>query len=98
MRTHIGYGSPHKQDTGEAHGSPLGEDEIKLIKKDYGWDPEQHFVVPQQVLDHMRQAIDKGTKAEKKWQKLFKKYSEAFPELAKEFNDAAEGKLPVKYR
>jgi transketolase len=95
LRTHIGYGSPHKQDTGEAHGSPLGEDEIKLIKKDYGWDPEQHFVVPQQVLDHMRQAIDKGAKAEKKWEKLFAKYTEAFPELAKEFTDAAEGKLPV---
>ena len=95
LRTHIGYGSPHKQDTGEAHGSPLGEDEIKLIKKDYGWDPEQHFVVPQRVLEHMRQAIDKGTKAEKKWQKLFKKYSEAFGELAKEFNDAADGKLPA---
>jgi transketolase len=95
LRTHIGYGSPHKQDTGEAHGSPLGEDEVRLIKTNYGWDPDQHFVVPQQVLDHMRQALDKGAKAEKKWQKMFAKYAQTYPELAKEFQDAAEGKLPV---
>jgi transketolase len=95
LRTHIGYGSPNKQDSHDAHGSPLGEEEIKLTKKNYGWDPEKRFEIPQQVLDHMRQAVDKGAKAEKKWAAMFKKYAAAHPELAKEFTDAAEGKLPV---
>ena len=95
LRTHIGYGSPNKQDSHDAHGSPLGAEEIKLTKKNYGWDPEKHFEIPQQALDHMRQALDKGAKAEKKWAAMFKKYAAAHPELAKEFTDAAEGKLPV---
>jgi transketolase len=95
LRTHIGYGSPNKQDSHDAHGSPLGADEIKLTKKNYGWDPEKNFEIPQQALDHTRQALDKGAKAEKKWAAMFKKYAAAHPELAKEFTDAAEGRLPV---
>jgi len=95
LRTHIGYGSPNKQDSHDAHGAPLGVDEVKLTKTRFGWDPEKLFEVPQQALDHMRQAVEKGAKAEKKWAKMFAKYAQSFPELAKEFQDAAEGKLPV---
>jgi len=95
LRTHIAYGSPNKQDTASAHGSPLGEDEIKLTKKNFGWDSEKTFFVPEQVKEHMLQAVNKGKRAEAKWNKLLKKYSKAYPELAKQLEDASEGKLPV---
>lgn len=87
LRTHIGYGSPHFQDTHTAHGAPLGEDEIKLIKTNYGWDPSQSFVVPPQVLEHTRKTIDKGQELEKQWNEMFKKYSQQYPELAKLINN-----------
>lgn len=87
LRTHIGYGSPNFQDTAKAHGAPLGEDEIKLVKKNFGWDPEKTFVVPQEVLDNMRQAKNKGAKLEKKWNRKFKKYAEKYPDLAKLINN-----------
>ncbi len=95
LRTHIAFGCPNKQDTAEAHGSPLGEDEIKLTKQKFGWDGEKTFLVPEGVLAHTRQAIDKGKKAESKWNRMFKKYSAAYPELAEQFKNAAEGKITV---
>ena len=95
LRTHIAYGSPNKQDTAEAHGSPLGEDEIRLIKEKFGWDPEKTFYIPQEVLSHMRKALDRGKKAEATWNKKFEKYAHAYPELAQQFRDAAAGKLSV---
>jgi transketolase len=95
LRTHIAYGSPNLQDTAKAHGSPLGEEEIRLTKKQLGWDPDKHFHVPQKVLDHMRKAIERGTEAENEWNALFQQYTEKYPELAKQFTDAAEGRLPV---
>lgn len=95
LRTHIAYGSPHKQDDAEAHGAPLGDDEIKLIKKNFGWDPEKSFYVPEEALASMRKAGEKGKKAEAAWNRLFKKYAEAHPELAQQLKDAVEGKLPV---
>jgi transketolase len=95
LRTHIAYGSPNKQDTASSHGSPLGEDEIKLTKKNFGWDSEKTFFVPEQVKEFMLQSVDKGKHAEAKWNRLLKKYSKAYPELAKQLEDAAEGKLPV---
>ncbi len=95
LRTHIAYGSPNKQDTAGAHGSPLGEDEIKLIKKNYGWDPEKSFVVPDEVLAHTRKAGDRGKRAERKWNKMFEKYAEAYPELAQQLRDASDGKLSI---
>ncbi len=95
LRTHIAYGSPNKQDTAEAHGSPLGDDEIRLIKEKFGWDPEKTFYIPQEVLSHMRKALDRGKKAEVAWNKKFQKYAQAYPELAQQFRDAAEGKLSV---
>ncbi len=76
LRTHIAYGSPNKQDTAGAHGAPLGEDEIKLVKARFGWDPEKSFVVPDEVLTHMRKAVDRGKRAERKWNKMFEKYAQ----------------------
>lgn len=87
LRTHIGYGSPHFQDTPAAHGAPLGEDEIKLIKKNFGWDPAKTFVVPDEVLKHMQTMKEKGAKIEKEWNEKFEKYSKKFPELAKLINN-----------
>ena len=95
LRTHIAYGSPNMQDTAKAHGSPLGDDEIRLIKERFGWDPEKSFHVPEEVLSHMRKAIDKGKYVETTWNKMFAEYAKAYPDLAQQFRDAAAGKLPV---
>jgi transketolase len=95
LRTHIAYSSPNKQDTAGAHGAPLGDDEIRLIKEKFGWDPEKSFYVPEEVLAHMRKAVEKGAKAEKAWDKMFADYAKAHPQLAQQFRDAAVGKLPV---
>lgn len=66
-RTHIGFGSPNKQDTEESHGSPLGADEIRLTKQAYGWDPDAHFLIPDDVLGHFRTALEKGAALEADW-------------------------------
>ena len=97
LRTHIAYGSPNKQDTAEAHGSPLGDDEIKLIKEKFGWDPEKGFYVPQEALSHMRKAVETGKGAEAAWNRKFEKYTQAYPELAQQFRDAELGKAPVNF-
>ena len=96
LRTHIAYGSPNMQDKSEAHGAPLGEEEVKLIKKKYGWDPDKSFYVPPEVSAYMRKAVEKGTRAERAWNKLFEKYEKAYPEFARQFREAAEGKLPIR--
>jgi len=96
LRTHIAYGSPNKQDTAEAHGAPLGEEEIRLIKEKFGWDPEKSFYVPDQVLAHMRKAVERGKKAEADWNKMFEDYAREYPDLAQQFQAASAGKLPVK--
>jgi len=96
LRTHIAYGSPNKQDTAGAHGAPLGEDEIKLVKEKFGWDPEKSFVVPDEALAHMRKAVDRGKRAERKWNKMFEKYAQNYPELAQQFRDGAAGRLSVE--
>ncbi len=96
LRTHIAYGSPNMHDTAEAHGSPLGENEIRLIKEGFGFDPDKSFVVSDEVLNHMRTAVDRGKEAEAEWKKMFTAYAKQYPDLAKAFNDALEGKLPVK--
>jgi transketolase len=96
LRTHIAYGAPNMQDTAAAHGSPLGDDEIALMKKNWGWDPFKEFHVPAEVAEHMGQAVERGKKAEKEWTKLFDAYAEKHPKLAKAFKDASEGNLPIK--
>jgi len=94
VRTHIAYGSPNKQDTAEAHGSPLGEEEVKLVKEHYGFDPEKTFQVADEVLDFYRQAGAKGAAKEAEWNDLFARYKKAHPELAREYGQGKQGKLP----
>ena len=95
LRTHIAFGSPNKQDTAGAHGSPLGDDEIKLMKVNCGWDPDKSFYVPDAVSARMKKVAAKGAEAEKKWDKMFADYSKVHPELANQFRDASEGKLGI---
>lgn len=95
FRSHIGFGSPNFQDTHAAHGAPLGEDEIKLIKKNFGWDPEQKFVVHPQVAAHTAAAKEKGAKLRSEYQSLFDAYAKAYPELATELNDAIADKVTI---
>jgi transketolase len=87
VRTHIGYGSPNKHDTAEAHGSPLGEEEIKLTKEFYGWDPEKQFYVPEKALKQFRKAIEAGKKSEAKWNAKFADYKKKYSELATELEN-----------
>src|SRR5688572_26739640 len=84
LRTHIGYGSPGKQDSFEAHGSPLGEAEVKATKEKLGWPPEPTFFLPDDALAHFREAVGNGEKSEARWKKRFSSYAEKFPELARE--------------
>ncbi len=84
VRTHIGFGSPNKQDTQKAHGSPLGEDEVRLTKKAYGWDPDAHFFVPPAVGEAMRAAVPAGEALVKDWEARYYGYRDAFPEEAAE--------------
>ena len=92
VRSHIGYGSPHKQDSYKAHGSALGEDEVRLTKEAYGWDPDKHFYVPDEALAHFRECCTRGPEVQSEWQTRFGAYREAFPDEAAELEmiDAAE--------
>jgi transketolase len=94
VRTHIAYGSPNKVDTAGAHGSPLGADEVKLVKKFFGFDPEQSFVVPPKVLEYYRGIGEKGKSLEKDWNKLFEGYRGKYPELAAEYERVSRDELP----
>lgn len=92
-RTHIGFGSPHKQDTADAHGSPLGEEELKLTKQNLGW-PLKKFHIPVSALRHMRKAVQKGKKDETAWAVMFRKYAKKYPSLAKTWDMLVSGKHP----
>ena len=94
VRTHIGYGSPNKQDTASAHGEPLGAEEIKLTKENLGWPLEPPFLIPEEALKHFRQALEKGKAWEEEWTDRFKAYEKAHPELAKECRRWMSGQLP----
>jgi transketolase len=84
-RTHIGYGSPNKQDSAEAHGAPLGKEEVLLTKRNLGWPEEPEFLVPQDVLAHFRKAVETGEASEKAWLALWERYAKGFPERAREW-------------
>ncbi|MBS4035424.1 MAG: transketolase [Ignavibacterium sp.] len=84
-KTHIGYGSPNKQDTASAHGSPLGEEEVKLSKKNLGWPEDKFFFVPNEVYNHFNGVKKCGAEAEEIWQKKFEEYKSKYPEDAKLF-------------
>ncbi|HWL50879.1 MAG TPA: transketolase [Chthoniobacteraceae bacterium] len=94
VRTHIGYGSPNKQDSFKVHGSPLGAEEVELTKRALDWPSEPEFAIPQEALARFRRAVDRGRQAEAEWNAKFSWYSEAFPELGREFQQAMAGELP----
>jgi len=98
VRTHIGYGSPNKEDTAAAHGAPLGEAEVKLVKENFGFDPDKYFVVPDEVLNYYREAGKKGIDKEKDWNDLYKNYKEKYTELANEYELLGSGKLPEGWK
>ncbi len=94
VRSLIAYGSPNKSGTAGSHGAPLGADEMKLVKEFFGFDPEESFVVAEEVLEYYHKAGEKGIATEDKWNKLFADYKVKFPELAAEYETASSGKLP----
>ena len=95
VHTTIGYGSPHKAGTSEAHGSPLGVEEVKLTKKNLGWDPDKQFYLPDEAVTHFRTAVERGAQAEAAWQKRFDAWAAANPGLASEWHMALRGELPA---
>ena len=94
IRTIIGYGSPNKQGTSSAHGSPLGEDEVRAAKEQLGWDPDAQFLVPGEASEHFLEALDNGAALESAWDAKFDAYKAAFPELAAAYELAFAGELP----
>ena len=94
VRTHIGYGSPKKQDNFSAHGSPLGEEELQATKRALGWPTMDRFYLSKEAVDSFREAIDKGARAQQEWQKRFEAYKNDFPREAAEFELLLSGKLP----
>lgn len=93
-RTHIAYGSPHKQDTAEAHGAPLGEDEVRATKKNLGWPEDAQFHIPDEALAHFRQAVPQGEKQEAEWQELLDRYAAEYPDLVGLWKQVWSGQLP----
>jgi transketolase len=93
VKTHIGFGSPHKHDTFEAHGSPLGAEEVKLTKQNLNWPSDKSFYVPKEVAKHFRKALISGKKIEQSWNNQYKSYSKKYPTLAKEFQQFIRGEL-----
>ncbi len=97
VRTHIGYGSPNKHDTFEAHGSPLGADEVRLTKENLGWPTEPPFLIPAPALEHFRQAVTRGARDEAAWNERMAAYAKAFPDLAEELRRSLRGELPPNW-
>ncbi len=94
VHTTLGYGSPNKAGTREAHGSPLGADEVRRTKEALGWDPNQEFFVPPQALQHFRQAVERGRRTQAHWDERFAEYAHAYPDLAEEWHRFWLGELP----
>jgi transketolase len=96
LDSHIGYGSPHKVDTPAAHGEPLGEEEVKLVKRAYHWPENAKFLVPDGVVEHFADGIgQRGGKARRDWETMFAKYRERFPDLATEIDQMQRRELPA---
>ena len=95
LDSHIGYGSPHKQDTAAAHGEPLGDDEVRLCKRAYGWPEDKTFLVPDGVYEHFAAGIGRrGAEARRKWTQLFAAYRTEYPDLANEIELMQRRELP----
>jgi transketolase len=97
VRTHIGYGSPHKQDTAGAHGEPLGAEELKLTKQNLNWPAEPAFYLPEEAVSHFREALEKGAQLDRSWQEAFTAYQKAHPELATRWRQWTDGGLPESW-
>jgi transketolase len=93
VRTHIGYGSPNRQDTQKAHGQALGEDEVRLVKQAYGWDPDRHFYEPEEAVSHFREAVRRGEELVAEWQERLARYADAHPAEATELRRRLAGML-----
>src|ERR1700693_5662856 len=93
--SHIGYGSPHKQDSNAAHGEPLGEEEVRLVKKFYGWPEDAKSLVPEGVREHFRDGVGKRGREERaRWAKMFAEYSKEYPDLAERLHRMQRSDLP----
>src|SRR5260221_10302703 len=96
LDSHIGYGSPHKQDTAEAHGEPLGDEEVRLAKRSYGWPEDAKFLVPDSVREHFAAGVGvRGAEAHRQWADLFANYAVKYPALASEINQMQRRELPI---
>jgi transketolase len=93
VRTHIGYGSPNRQDSQKAHGQPLGDEEVRLTKQAYGWDPDKFFYVPDQVREQLLEVADRGEQLVAAWDRDFEAYRAAFPDDARELQRRLAGEL-----
>lgn len=93
LRTHIAFGSPNKQDTAEAHGAPLGEEEVRLTKKCLGCPEDAFFYVPEEVLKRFRKCVEKGKAAESVWEENFEAYANKYPDLAEKWVNTMKGVL-----
>jgi transketolase len=91
VRSHIGFGAPRAIDTAKAHGAPLGEDEVRATKEALGWDPDEHFHVPDEVVEHMNR-IDRGIELEQDWQDRFERWSTKYPALREDWNQVHTGR------
>ena len=94
VRTHIGFGSPNRQDTAKAHGEPLGEEEINRTKENLGWPLEPKFLIPDEALRHFRKALDRGKELEEHWQTSLQTYKRGHAELAEEWESWINGEKP----
>ena len=95
LDSHIGYGSPNKQDTAAAHGEPLGEEEIRLVKRSYGWPEDAKFLVPENVYEHFEAGVGaRGEKAHAAWKEMFRSYRAEYPELANQIDLMQRRELP----
>jgi transketolase len=95
LDSHIGYGSPHKQDTSAAHGEPLGDEEVRLCKRSYGWPEDAKFLVPEGVYEHFAAGVGaRGAEARREWNELFAAYRDRFPALAGEIDQMQRRELP----
>jgi transketolase len=95
VRTHIGFGSPHKQDTASAHGEALGVEEVRLTKEGMNWPVSPSFYIPEEALDHFRIAVTRGNSAQVEWESRFKAYAQEYPDLASEFQRVIDRRLPT---
>jgi len=96
LDSHIGYGSPHKQDTAAAHGEPLGDEEVRLCKRFYGWPEDAQFYVPEGVQEHFAAGMGaRGEKARRRWTELFGAYRGKYPDLAAEIDRMQRRELPT---